>query len=319
MTTPTQVTLEDLPCPLGCARGDKDLFTGGDLINGLPGSFTVVKCCTCGLMRTNPRPTANTIGFYYPDNYGPYIQSRIQSNQAKTAGIIKSFLRPIASKIFNFNMITLPIMKPGRMLEIGCASGLFLHHMANQGWQVQGIEFSENVAQAAAKLGFDVYAGALETAPTPDKPYDLIVGWMVVEHLHDPVGCLKKLREWAKPGATLAISVPNSGSLEFLAFKNKSYALQLPTHLYHFTPKTIEKVLDAGGWSLEKVLHQRTLNNLIGSLGFLVSGWGFTKLGSMLIDFPERPSRWTYFLYPLAFFLSLFGQTGRMTIWAKVK
>lgn len=319
MTIPTQVTLEDQPCPLGCIRNDEALFSGRDIIKGLPGIFTVVKCRACGLMRTNPRPTANTIGFYYPDDYGPYVQSKVQSRQIKPAGIIKSLLRPIASRVFNFNMVALPVMKPGRMLEIGCASGMFLHHMATQGWHVQGIEFSEKAAQTASKLGLDVYAGALETAPTPDKPFDLIVGWMVVEHLHDPVGCLKKLREWAKPGATLALSVPNSGSLEFSAFKDMAYGLHLPNHLYHFTPKTIGKILDAGGWSLEKVLHQRTLNNLIGSFGFLLSGWGFAKLGSVLIDFPGRSSRWTYFLYPLAWFLSLFGQTGRMTIWAKVK
>ncbi len=313
------VHMENRPCPLGCESKDKFLFSAGDLIQDLPGSFSVVKCRSCGLMRTDPRPTPDTIGFYYPDSYGPYKQTRIQSAQIKPAGLVRLLLRPIASKIFNFNMTTLPIMKPGRMLEIGCASGSFLYSMADQGWQVQGIEFSEKVAQTASKLGFEVYAGSLESAPTPDEPFDLIVGWMVVEHLHDPIGCLKKLREWAKPSAALVISVPNSGSSEFFAFKDKSYALQLPTHLYHFTPKTIEKILDASGWSLEKVLHQRTLNNLIGSLGFLLKSWGLSKIGQILVDFPERPSRWVYVLYPLAWFLSLFGQTGRMTIWAKVK
>lgn len=313
------VNLENQPCPLGCSANDAVVLTGRDLLHDLPGEFTVVKCRSCGLMRTNPRPTPDTIGFYYPDDYGPYVGTRVQDDMPKSASLIKKVLRPIFRYVFNFNVTTLPTMVPGRMLEIGCASGAFLHHMAGQGWQVQGIEFSEKAAQAAAQLGYSVHAGPLETAPQPDEPFDLIVGWMVLEHLHDPVGGLQKLREWAKPGAWLALSVPNAGSLEFRVFKDKWYALQLPTHFHHFTPATLEKVLSASGWKLEKVHHQRVLNNLMGSLGYLLRDKGYAKLGQKFIDFPDRAGRWTYVLYPLAWLLSVFGQTGRMTVWARVK
>lgn len=210
-------------------------------------------------------------------------------------------------------------MAPGRVLEIGCASGAFLHQMNAQGWQVQGVEFSEKAAEAAAKLGFHVHAGPLETAPNPDEPFDLIVGWMVLEHLHNPVDCLKKLRQWAKPGAWLVLSVPNAGSIEFSIFKDKWYALQLPTHLHHFTPQTLENMLQITGWKLEKVHHQRVLSNLIASTGYVLRDSGYVKVGQKFIDFPEQAGRWTYVLYPLAWLLSVFGQTGRMTVWARVK
>jgi len=39
----------------------------------------------------------------------------------------------------------------------------------------------------------------------------------------------------------------------------------------------------------------------------------------MFINYPERGDSLTYILYPLAWLCSHFGQTGRMTIWAKVK
>lgn len=311
--------LEDVLCPLGCGKNDEVVLTGRDLLHDLPGEFTIVKCRTCGLMRTNPRPTPDSIGFYYPDDYGPYIGTRVQSEGAKPAGWVRKVLSPLARRIFKFNVMSLPALAAGRMLEVGCASGAFLHQMAGQGWQVQGIEFSEKAAQAAAKLGYPVHAGALETAPQPDEPFDLIVGWMVLEHLHGPVGGLEKLREWAKPGAWLVLSVPNAGSLEFRLFKDKWYALQLPTHLYHFTPATIRKVLLAGGWQLEKVCHQRTLSNLFGSVGYVLRDKGYATLGQKFIAFPERPGRWVYVLFPLAWLLSIFGQTGRMTVWARVK
>ena len=80
--------------------------------------------------------------------------------------------------------------------------------MAAQGWHVEGIEFSEKAAQAASRLGYKVHTGSLESAPAPAHPIDLIVGWMVLEHLHDPIGCLKKLNEWASQDAWLVLSVP---------------------------------------------------------------------------------------------------------------
>lgn len=317
MSTLKEVIFEDVTCPIDCSKNDEIVLTGRDLLHDLPGEFTVVKCRTCGLMRTSPRPTPDTIGFYYPDDYGPYLGTQVRRG-TPTSGI-KKWLKPLVKRIFNFNSMKLPSLAPGRMLEIGCASGAFLHQMAGQGWQVQGIEFSGKAAQAAAQLGYPVHAGPLETAPSPDEPFDLVVGWMVLEHLHDPVGGLKKLREWAKPGAWLALSVPNAGSLEFRLFKDKWYALQLPTHFHHFTVSTLEKVLSASGWKLEKVYHQRTLSNLIASTGYVLRDKGYAKLGQKLIDFPERGGWVVYALYPLAWLFSVFGQTGRMTVWARVK
>jgi 2-polyprenyl-3-methyl-5-hydroxy-6-metoxy-1,4-benzoquinol methylase len=308
--------LEDVSCPLGCPRNDEIVITGRDLLHDLPGEFTVVKCRACGLMRTTPRPTPETIGFYYPDDYGPYLGTQVQ--QVEHTSRIGALLKSLVKRVFNFNTQRLPPLAPGRMLEVGCASGAFLHRMASQGWQVQGIEFSEKAAQAAAQLGYRVHAGPLETAPPPDEPFDLIVGWMVLEHLHDPIGGLQKLREWAKPGAWLVLSVPNSASLESRLFKNKLYALHLPNHLYHFTPETLGRVLQVGGWTLKKVHHQRVLSNLIASTGYVLRDKGYARLGQKFIEFPGRAGIWNYALYPLAWIFSVFGQTGRMTVWARV-
>lgn len=304
---------------MGCNNTDKIILSGHDLLHDLPGTFTVVKCNGCGLMRTNPRPSPESIGYYYPENYGPYVGTRVKSEKPKSAGLLKRLFRPIFRYVFNSNLTTLPKMDPGRMLELGCASGAYLHKMAAQGWQVQGIEFSEKAAEAAAQLGYDVHAGPLETAPNPNEPFDLIVGWMVLEHLHNPVDCLNKLRGWAKPGAWLALSVPNAGSFEFNIFKDKWYALQLPTHLHHFTPKTLEHMLQITGWQLEEVHHQRVLSNLIASTGYVLRDKGYVKIGQKLVDFPDHAGNWNYVLHPLAWLFSVFGQTGRMTVWARVK
>ena len=316
INTQKTLILEDVVCPHGCKKNDEMVLAGRDLLHASPGKFTLVKCHNCGLMRTNPRPTPESMGGYYPDDYGPYLGTRVHQTKPKLFSTIKNLLRPLVNRVFNFNTQHLPSMVPGRLLEVGCASGAFLHQMAKQGWQVQGIEFSEKAAEAAAQLGYPVYAGSLEAAPISAEPFDLIVGWMVLEHLHAPIAGLKKLRECAKPGAWLVLSIPNAGSLEFRLFKDKWYALHLPNHLYHFTPETISRLLDACGWEVVKIHHHRVLTNLLVSVGYVLQDKGCLWLGRKLTKLPKYTN---YVLYPIAWLLSLCGETGRMTIWVKKK
>jgi len=317
MSSEYKIKLEHVSCPLGCPPRDDILLVGFDRLNNLPGKFQVVRCQTCGLMRTNPRPTLDTIGFYYPDNYGPYHGTKIKMEVIK--GKHRSlWWKRLAQKMFQFNNMRLPFLKPGRMLEIGCASGAFIHQMAQKGWAVAGVELSVHAAANARAMGYPVHTGPLETAPDPQQPYDLVVGWMVLEHLHDPILALKNLCRWAKPGGWLILSVPNAGSFEFFFFKNYWYGLHLPNHLFHFTPRTIRNVLSYGGWEIVKIHHQRVLYNLFPSIGYALSDAGLNNgFVRELITFPENAGKKPYILYPLAYILASIGQTGRMTVWAR--
>jgi 2-polyprenyl-3-methyl-5-hydroxy-6-metoxy-1,4-benzoquinol methylase len=319
-TIPSAVRLEVASCPLCAVSADRKVVVGRDRLHDLPGTFAIVSCQKCGLMRTSPRPTGATIGYYYPADYGPYKGTVVADTAAKPTDI-KARLIAFAKKIFDTKAATLPNMpNKGRMLEIGCASGSFLHSMAQAGWQVEGIEFSEEAAQTARSLGYEVATGAVETLEKPESRFDLIVGWMVLEHLHDPVGSLQKMARWAKLEGKLAISVPNAGSKEFRIFGARWYALQLPTHLFHYDTKSIVRVLDAGGWHVCKIHHHRTVANVIASIGYWLYDNRMTGLGQALIDFPERGGRLgALLLFPISFVFALFGQTGRMTIWADRK
>lgn len=311
------VILEDVSCPLGCDKLDDIVLTGIDRLNKLPGRFRVVKCRHCGHLRTSPRPTADSIGYYYPESYQPYLATKVDFSRPSQTSFIKRRLKPIIKRFFNSNSHFLPTLPTGRLLEVGCASGAFMHHMASQGWQAEGIEFSEKAAHAAGQLGYKVYSGALETAPAPDKPYDLIVGWMVFEHLHDPMACLNKLHDWAKPDAWLVLSVPNADSLEFRIFQDKWYDLHLPAHLHHFTPRTLVKTLQAGGWQVVKLHHQRMLSGALGSAAYWLEDKGYFKSAVILRQIAGSGLIGFYLLFPFGWMLSLFGQTGRMTIWAR--
>jgi len=312
---PEYIDLEDQSCPLGCESEDQFLFGAKDLLHSLPGTYNVIRCRTCGLIRTNPRPTPETISYYYPDNYGPYKSTEIKDDTRSTP---RRCVKTVIKKMIRLNTNRIPSVNPGRMLEIGCASGLFLDRMHSKGWQVEGIEFSEVAAQKARSKGYKVYHGALENAPNPDRRFDLITGWMVLEHLHEPILALKKLHDWSNDSGYLVVSVPNANSCEFSYFQNNWYALHIPNHLYHFTPETIRFVLEKSGWDVVKIYHQRTVSNLLASIGYMLQNRGkMSAMSKRLIGYPEASIIHHSFFYPLALLLSIFEQTGRMTIWAK--
>jgi 2-polyprenyl-3-methyl-5-hydroxy-6-metoxy-1,4-benzoquinol methylase len=307
-------SMESVPCPCGASGEDVRVLDGTDRLHGIEGRFTVVRCRACGLMRTNPRPIPDAIGAYYPADYGPYLSTQVTPGGSTAL----KWMRRIFRRIVETNATRLPSVRPGRALEIGSASGGFLQFLSDSGWSVEGIEFSPEAAARAREAGFEVFAGRVEDAPDPVHRFDLLVGWMVVEHLHDPVTVLRKLRRWSSPDAWLVLSMPNAGSAEARIFGDAWYALQLPTHLYHYTPATISALLGATGWNVERILHQRTMANLIASIGYrLLDRNPSSRLGSLLRDFPERGGRLAYLLFPVAYLLSMFGQTGRMTVWAR--
>ncbi len=310
MAYPPGVTLAAAPCPLGCAAGDTPVLRGRDRLHDIPGEFQLVRCDSCGLLRTDPRPTLESMGHYYPDDYGPYLSTRIKP--PARAGILRRLLRPWV----NAGSWETPPIPPGRLLEVGCAAGLYLEHMKRSGWTVEGLEFSEEAAKHARAAGHRIHVGTIETAKEIAPPFDMIVGWMFLEHVHDPVRSLRILREWAAPGGWLALSVPDAGSWEFRHFRSRWYALQLPHHLNHFTPRTLRMVLDRAGWLTHRIAWQRNPNNTLYSLDYVWQERGWSGLAALARDMADA-RRGRLVQLGLGALFGAFRLGGRMTVWAR--
>ncbi len=188
--------------------------------------------------------------------------------------------------------------------------------MASRGWQVRGLEPSAEAAAAARDAGYEVLLGQLEAVADLGGPYDLIAGWMVVEHLHEPVAALGRLRHAAAEGGWLAISVPDAGSWEFAAFGDAWYALQVPTHLFHYTRETLERVLDRAGWRLTRVMWQRDPKNLLHSLRYRCADQGWDA-GADWLARAAVGQRIPRLRGLLGHVLGRLRASGRMTAWAR--
>jgi SAM-dependent methyltransferase len=216
-------------------------------------------------MRTNPRPSAGTIGAYYPDHYQPYAST------ADPVLVSQSAVKRTLRRWLGLEARRLPAVTPGRAVEIGCASGSYLQQMRREGWVVEGIEFSESAAGQARAQGLQVATGSVETSSPGTLPVDLVVAWMVLEHLHEPVAALRRIRSWVRPDGYLVGSVPVHGGLFLRIFGGASYDLHLPNHLYHFTAQSLRRLLSLAGWRLERIVWQRNPNTLLWTLEYIAT------------------------------------------------
>lgn len=305
---------------MGCVCSDELVLVGRDRLHDLPGQYRVVRCAGCGLMRTNPRPTPETIGFYYPQDYAPYHIPPASAQASPTKKKKHRWYYPLRAwlreRLKSPEPRALPIHPPGRMLEIGCANGAYMVEARRIGWDVDGIEFSEEAAAAARKTGFKVLTSTIENAPQPQEPYDLITGWMVFEHLHDPLQAFRRLRSWVKPAGWIAFSVPDAAAFEFKLFGPRWYALQVPAHMTHFTPETIRNLLQKAGWQTTKIIWHRNPNNLLNSIRYWALDHGYPRLAGLMADMVAG-RRLRKLHHRLARLLGFFKQSGRMTVWAQ--
>lgn len=308
---PEAVELEYVACPNGCNPDDLISFKGVDMLHGLPGEYSVVKCKTCFLERTNPRPTPSTIGYYYPDSYAPYRQ-----NNSREIGESRQSLRSKIKNKLGLNPRSLPIAPPGKMLELGCSSGDYMLEMKKDGWDVVGIEFSPYAAKIARESSFIVHVGQIEKIEIVDK-FDLIVAWMVFEHLHDPVSALNKMRSWLKPGGFFVFSIPVGDCITRELFKDKAYDMHLPCHLYHYTSDTIKSTLVRNGWEIQRIHWPSTCRTFLGSLEIFFKAKNYYYLlrsTQFLIN--NRGRIPTFIRIALSIIFGLTRQSGRIEVWA---
>lgn len=193
-------------------------------------SWTIVRCRDCGLCYLNPRPAADEIDRYYPREYfenGRDMQSQYRRYSAEA--------RYLAD------------LKPGRLLDIGCAEGDFPAFMRDHGWDVAGFEAS---SAALNPHGVEIQHGQFPAdCEFPDNAFDAVTAWAVVEHLHDPMAALRAIQKLLKPGGTLVFLVPNFRSVHsrFARFED------VPRHLYFFTPDTARSCLVAAGLHVDHI------------------------------------------------------------------
>ena len=212
--------------------------------------FAVWDCSGCTLRFTQGVPEPAEIGAYYQsDNYISHTDTK--------QGIINRLYHAVRKRTLRNKQKLIERvtgLQQGRLLDIGAGTGAFLHTMQQTGWQIQGIEPDAAARQRAEEL----YALSLDSPEQldtlPSSFFDAVTLWHVLEHVHDIHGYIEHIKRVVKPGGKVVIAVPNYTSYDATIYGQYWAAYDVPRHLYHFSPLSMQRLLEKHRLSLKDTL-----------------------------------------------------------------
>lgn len=200
----------------------------------------IVRCDRCRLVMRNPQPSDDDLRAIAANAHAPHSgETDSDTNRLKREAAAR-YLDEIEAK-------------RGRgttLLEIGSGLGDLLVEAVARGYDVTGIECSENsVRSANQRLGAErVVQGSLGTVPLPPASFDLAILSDVLEHSRDPLADLLRLWPLLKPGGAIFIAVPSLDSWSARVMREHWQAFK-PENLYYFDSATLQLLLFKAGFA----------------------------------------------------------------------
>jgi len=207
----------------------------------------IVACPQCGQRYVWPVPTEAVLSAIYDQHYyrGGRGSLGFSDYEALAAGRRRMFSRHL-DRIAQ-------LMTPGRVLDVGCATGDFLIVARERGWEPLGVDPSPAREQARA-AGVPMVGHTLQDAEVEPASVDLVTFWDVLEHVPDPVNQLRRAGELLKPGGLVAITVPNAGGAMARLSGRRWFGYKTAgEHLQFFTAPTLQRTFAAAGMAVERI------------------------------------------------------------------
>lgn len=138
---------------------------------------------------------------------------------------------------------------PGRLLDVGCSTGAFLHRAKlafPELYQPTGIEVSGAAIEYARGQGLEIIDNSLLLHDFAGQTFEGITFWAVLEHLVEPLTYLKRAFELLTANGSCVVLVPNIGSLAVRVLGAK-YRYILPQHVNYFSRQTLRSLLERAG------------------------------------------------------------------------
>ena len=201
------------------------------------------KCSECGFVYTSPLTVDLTAhnDEYYKEATGKYLDKHFsEKNQRKCNLILKKFSA---------------YRKSGKILEIGCNAGGFLHAATKKGWESYGIEpVSEVTEYGKKKFNLNIQNCFIEDAKLPENSFDVVYSNAVFEHLPSPSKAFEKVHSFLRIGGIAYIETVNIDSFTY-QFLGKKWRLIDPLdHPSLYTPKTISNFASKSGLETKKII-----------------------------------------------------------------
>jgi glycosyltransferase involved in cell wall biosynthesis/2-polyprenyl-3-methyl-5-hydroxy-6-metoxy-1,4-benzoquinol methylase len=237
--------VENIPCPLCQESESRVIHSHIDRID-TPGT-QVVRCTHCGLVYLTPRLKNLYDNYTLSDEY--LHKFYLPDQQRRGLLTLDGCIDHARNRVIHARWLDeiKPYRLHNRVLDIGCAIGLFLEAVRHEGWQAFGVEPSRALGEyGSQRFGLDIFQGELHERVFPDDYFDVVTLWEVLEHLHDPMNTLREACRVLRPGGLLLLSTPNWHSLGQDLLQDDWDNL-VTDHFQFFTQDTLRQMLQAAG------------------------------------------------------------------------
>lgn len=261
----------------GATWGER--FRQVDRTWGVPGEWTVIECEGCGLVSYEPLPQPAAIGGMYPAQYYAHggdappscggarerlrgliddLHLGVRRGPKPAEWALRALLWPALwyKEVYSYAryLRDVPWSAEGpperpRVLDVGCGDGAFLVKAARLGFEPHGLDPLRGSAPAALEAaGITFHRGELAAHRPPEgRGYDVITLNHVIEHVLDPGAMLGHVRRLLGPGGRVLIRTPRTDYLLFRRWATWCYNLDVPRHVYLFTPDNLARLAGAHG------------------------------------------------------------------------
>ena len=237
--------------------------------------FDLYQCQNCELVFIHPQPDTDSLKAYYPESYLPHnppqrnevfpsnrlvpalrrwVFSSLNDGPKAVRQMCPRFLASLYNRL-SYRSLPIP-RREGCLLDVGSGVGSYLSVVKELGWKAVGVEPSVPAAQyASSNYGVRIESASFEEFTYPEKSFDVITMWHSLEHFSDPKNILEKTKGLLKPGGMLMLGLPNHSSLDRRIFGDFWNGYEIPLHLFHFSPKSIQAMLGQTGFECQTIIH----------------------------------------------------------------
>lgn len=217
-------------------------------------TFRLMRCMNCELLITSPQPTSEHANRYYESPAYISHSSKAQNSIDKVYVAARTFTLRWKMSIIEKHA---PVSTRKNLLDFGSGVGEFLKVAKSKGWNIAGVEPSPQARERVADIISKEIKPSLEEVTQDKKKFDVITAWHVLEHVHELNNTIGTLKNLLEEKGTLIIAVPNHRSWDANYYKQYWAAYDVPRHLWHFSIKSMTRLLESHALRITTILPMR--------------------------------------------------------------
>ncbi len=210
--------------------------------------YQMVRCNTCGLVRSDPVADAGLVAQLYHQSTFDY-EGEVDNIVRTYGGYLERLDRYGAGK--------------ESLLEIGCGNGFFLKQARSLGYRdVRGVEPSQAaIASAPPEVAAGIVCDMMRPGLFADASFDAICLFQVLDHIFDPLALLETCFRILRPGGLMLCLNHNVAAVSARILRERSPIIDIE-HTYLYSPATISRLFEKVGFQTKETGSARNYYSL---------------------------------------------------------